>query len=480
MFAFLAFSACSSDDSDVVEPEPAVVGIETFGFYQQDNPEVLFADYTAEAITGTNINIALPEQVEEDNLVARFTTTAGDVVTVQGVTQISGETANNFSTPLEYLVTEEETNVIYTVSVTEMASAVWSRLPMFDADSITSFSLGINPANYRANIAYISDRTSSDDEKLNLIEFDGEMWNYIGDKDFSPARARGLDLAFNDSGVPYISFEDDATGDTFGSIMSYESDSWSYVGGGAFSPLESGVTTVSVGANNEVYGFYHIDQRGHAERRGVAARMFDGSWTDLPITGRTGMTRVLRSKEVNGDIYLGIMDYGEGQAISVYKYSNGTWTTLADKMKENPENTIYYYGFSMDVDSEGNVFVAYAENNGAGTDYQLRVKKYSLEDASWSSVGSTPFTSSDSINLRTFSIAADVYGNPILLYTNELHQPTVVHFDDKTNNWGTTTVLESVDADDLMIEVGPNGVAYAAYLVDDDLYVHKYDSPDNN
>lgn len=480
MLAFLTFAACSKDDSEVVKPEPAAAGIESFGFYQEDNPKLLFADYMTETITGTSIDIVLPEQVEVDNLVARLTTTDGDLVTVLGLTQVSGETTNDFSTPLEYLVTEEDTNIIYTVSVSKMANAVWSRLPMFDTDSITSFSLGVNPEKYRANIAYISDRESRDDEKLNLIDFDGQSWNYVGDKDFSSARARSLDIAFGNSGEPYISFEDDATEDTYASVMSFENDSWGYVGGGAFSPFESGMTTISVGANNEVFGFYYIDQRDHAERRGVAARIFNGGWADLPITGRTGMTRVLRSKEVNGDIYLGIMDYGEGQAVSVYKYSNGTWTTLADKMKENPENTIYYYGFSMDVDSEGNVFVAYAENNGAGTDYQLLVKKYSVDDDSWSAVGSTAFTSSDSSNLRTFSVAVDVYGNPILLYTNELHQPTVVHFDDEINNWGTTMVLESVDADDLMIEVSPDGVAYAAYLVDNNLYVHKYDSPDNN
>jgi len=477
MFAFLAFAACSKEDPEPEpEPIPAEVGIESFGFYQAENPEVLFADYPG-TITGTNINVPLPAEVDASSLVARFSTTAGDVVTVQGVTQLSGETSNNFSTPLEYLVNEEETNKIYTVSVSKMAAAVWSRLPMFTADSITSFDMGINPSSMRPNIAYISDRESSDDEKLNLIEFDGQ-WNYIGAKDFSPARARGLDLAFSNAGVPFIAFEDDATGDTYASVMTYD-NGWGYVGAGAFSGLESGVTTVSVGENDEVYGFFHIDERGHADRRGVSVKVYDGTWTDLPITGRAGMTRVLRSKEVNGDIYLGVLDYGEGQAVSVYKYSNGTWTTLADHMKEAPENTIYYYGFSMDVDADGNVFLAYAENNGEGTDYQLKVKKYSVEDQSWSTLG-TPINSTDSINLRTFSIAADVYGNPILLYTNDLHQPTVAHFDADTNNWGTTSVLEAVDADDLVIEVAPNGVAYASFLVDDELYVYKYDSPDNN
>ena len=45
MFAFLAFAACSKEDPEPEpEPIPAEVGIESFGFYQAENPEVLFAE----------------------------------------------------------------------------------------------------------------------------------------------------------------------------------------------------------------------------------------------------------------------------------------------------------------------------------------------------------------------------------------------------------------------------------------------------
>src|SRR5690606_2886852 len=199
-------------------------------------------------------------------------------------------------------------------------------------DSIIAFDLGVNPVSMEANIAYISDRESSADEKLNLLSFDGQMWNYVGDKDFSPSRARSLDLTFSNSGVPYISFADDGEEGVYGSVMSYDSG-WDYVGGGNFSGIKSGVTTVSVGESDEVYGFFYVDERIDT-RREVAAKVFNGTWNDLPITGRAGYTRELRSKEVNGDIYLGVLDYGEGQSVSVYKYSNGIWIALADHMKK--------------------------------------------------------------------------------------------------------------------------------------------------
>src|SRR5690606_5437200 len=148
---------------------------------------------------------------------------------------------------------------------------------------------------------------------------------------------------------------------TQAAVMSYSDGSWGYVGNGPFTDLRSSVTAVSVGEDDEVFGFFVNDQIGHADRRGVALKTFNGTWNDLPITGRTGNARVLRTKEVNGDIYLGVLDYGGGQSVSVYKYSNGTWTTLADKMKESEETAIYFYDFSMDVDREGNVYVAYVE-----------------------------------------------------------------------------------------------------------------------
>lgn len=477
--AFLALGACSSDDVEDITPEPvpAEVGITSFGFYADDNDEVLFADFVEDNISGTTIDIALPQEVDPSNLVARFSTTQGDEVSVQGSPQISGETANDFSSSLEYLVSEEGTNIIYTVSVSKMASAVWSQLPSFDGDLVSYAALDINPKTYAPYIAFVSQRESSDDEKLNLIGFDGSAWNYVGDADFSPARARSIDLAFSDSGAPYVSFGDDSGESTQAGIMTYN-NGWSYLGNGPFSEVRSSVNTVSVGENDDVFGFYVNDQIGHENRRGVELKTFNGSWADLPITGRSGMARAIRSVQVNGDIYLGVLDYGAGQAASVYKYSNGSWSTLADKMKESEESTLYHYDFAMDVDSNGNVYVTYVETTPE-TSWQHKVRKYSAEEGTWSNVGDIVHSTESSITIRSFDIAVDPYGTPMLIFKNETESPTVAHFDPETNNWGAINSIGAAGADELKLEVAPNGIAYASYVINDQLYVHKYDSPDN-
>lgn len=475
---FSIAASCSSDDSPVVEPEPAEVAITSFGFYAEDNATSIFVDYVVEDITSTAISISLPSETDLTALVARFTTTDGDVVKVGAVQQVSGTTANNFSASVEYLVTEETTNKIYTVTVNKLASSVWSLLSTYSEDTIDEISLQIDPTTSTPYIAYISDRESSADQKLNLISYDGTVWNRTGATDFSDNRARSVDLKFSPSGTPFISFLDD--GDVrAASIMSYENSAWGYVGGAAYSVVKaSSSNTIAITSDDNVYGFYINDASGDDNRRSLFAKSYNGStWSDLTISGRSETARIIKSKVINDVIYIAVMDYAVGlnQAISVYKYENGTWTTLADKMKESEENTIYVYNLVLDVDAQGNVYLAYAEDNGDDTDYQLRVKKYDATASTWSTQGDLIVTS----NTRDFDLAVDKYNTPMLFYQNDNKTPVFLPFDNDINNWGTAVVFADTDSSDLKIEVAPNGLSYASYLANDIVNLYIFDSPEN-
>lgn len=466
--------SCSSDDDSTETPPPAEVGMSSFGFYANDNPGVLLNDYVIDNITGTDISISLPNETDLTNLVASFTTTDGDVVRVGSVVQVSGTTANNFSASVEYLVSEDGSNKIYMVSVGKMASSVWSLYASYTDDDISDISLRVNPSNALPYIAYISQRESPDDRKMNLINYDGNTWNRIGAQDFSNFRARSVDLEFNAAGVPFVSFSED-TDVREASIMSYEGGSWGYVGGVPYTGTQAADNTLAITSDNAIYGFYVHDERDD-NRRSVFSKTFSGgAWSDLTITGRTGAARVVKSKVVNDVVYLAVLDFGNLQSVSVYKYENGAWTTLADKMKENEENTIYSYDLELDVDQDGNVYVAYAENNGPSTDYQIRVKKYDAETASWSTLGDLVVTS----QVRDFALAVNKFKVPMLLYQNDNKTPVFLPFDIDVNNWGTPVTFAASDASSLRLEVASNGISYASFLVSNQLSLHKFDSPDN-
>ncbi|QVY66868.1 hypothetical protein [Polaribacter sp. Q13] len=467
--------SCSSDDP-AEEIIPAEVGLTSYGFYAEDNADNLFIDYIVNDLSTTNINISLPSETDLTSLVARFTTTDGDVVKVGAVNQTSGTTANNFSASVEYLVSEETTNKIYTVTVGKLASSVWSLLSTYNEDAITEIALQIDPTTSTPYVAYISDRDSSSDQKMNLISFDGTSWNRTGGTDFSSNRARSVNLKFGSTGTPYISFLDD--GDVrAASIMSYENSTWSYVGGEAYSVVRaSSSNTVAITSDNSIYGFYTNDVSRDDNKRSVFSKSYtNGTWSDFSITGRSGAALVIKSKTVNDVVYLAVLNFGDLQSVSVYKYENGAWTTLADAMKESLENTISYRNLALDVDQNGNVFLAYAEDNGNDTDYQLRVKKYDAAGAIWSTQGDLIVTS----NIRDFDIAVDKYGTPMFFYQNDLEAPVFLPFDNDINNWGTPVVFADTEASDLKIEVAPTGVSYASYLANDVLNLYKFDSPEN-
>ncbi|MBA6152387.1 hypothetical protein H3Z82_06580 [Gelidibacter gilvus] len=466
--------SCSSDD-DAPEPAPpAEVGMKSFGFYANDNPGVLLSDYVIEDITTNDISISLPNETDLTNLVASFTTTEGDVVKVGSVVQVSGTTPNDFSAAVEYLVTEGTTNEIYTVSVGKMASSVWSLYASYTEDDISDISLRINPSTGLPYVAYISQRESPDDRKMNLINYDGTAWNRIGAQDFSNFRARSVDLAFNAAGDPFVSFLEN-TDVREASIMTYEGGSWGYVGGAPYTGTKAGDNALAITSDNTIYGFYIHDERGD-DRRSVFSKTFSGgAWSDLTITGRSGAARVVKSKVMNDVVYVAALDFGNLQSVSVYKYENGAWTTLADKMKENEENTIYSYDLELDVDEDGNVYLAYAENNGPSTDYQLRVKKYDAEASTWSTIGDLVATS----QVRDFALAVNKFNVPMLLFQDDTKTPTFLPFDNDVNNWGTQVSFAASDASSLKLEVAPNGISYASFLVSNQLSLHKFDSPDN-
>lgn len=70
------------------------------------------------SISGTNIAVTVPNGTNVESLVASFTST-GQQVTVESTPQISGQTPNNFTNPVNYIVTAaDNTSTTYRVTVT--------------------------------------------------------------------------------------------------------------------------------------------------------------------------------------------------------------------------------------------------------------------------------------------------------------------------------------------------------------------------
>lgn len=128
----IALAACG-DNIHPVTPDGPVLSnaraLNSFKFEAAHN-SVLAQDVTA-TINGTVVTATVPFGVARTSLVATFTIT-GQNVTVGGAAQVSGSTANDFSSAVAYTVTAKDgSSTVYTVTVSEAPS---------DAKAITAFS----------------------------------------------------------------------------------------------------------------------------------------------------------------------------------------------------------------------------------------------------------------------------------------------------------------------------------------------------
>jgi len=118
-------------------------------------------------ITGTDIALTVPNATDVTALVATFTNSAASVVKVNATAQTSGTTANNFTSPVAYLVTAEDgTTANYTVTVTVAA-------PLISGSVTMPWGQSFMVNNKKADDATVADRTT-------VIKYNNKDWYVIG------------------------------------------------------------------------------------------------------------------------------------------------------------------------------------------------------------------------------------------------------------------------------------------------------------
>ncbi|HRZ98391.1 MAG TPA: hypothetical protein P5084_12615 [Paludibacter sp.] len=472
------FASCKVDEPEIVYESKFI----SFGFYAEDNNGVIFQDYVIDTVKTNAIAINLPDEVDKTALVARFTTSVNDVVTVGTVAQVSKVTANNFSAPVDYIVTEGTSNIKYTVTIGKAPSFVWSALPALTTDSAVSSIMKVNKSNGLPYFMYKQYRTTSADQKAAMIKFENNAWVKMGE--ISEGQVGSYyDLTFSSDGKPYVSYLDYlATVSQANSVSMHNGTSWSYVGG------SKGVTTnkvsynaLSFTADNKLMLFSTIDNTtGPLARRELGVSTFaSNAWTiNQAMAGRaaTDVTYLQQARLVKDTLYVGIFNAITPNSYSLYQYANGAWTTLLDKWKDDASTTGSVRDFDLEVDAKGRVYLAIVDNSSDGATLKQRVVQYNKKSKTVSALGSP--ISATTGGLFDFDLAVSPFGVPYMMYRNESKYPTVSYFDDETQTWIESKVFETSDEPTGMnIDFASNGVAFASYVKNRKLITYKFSAP---
>lgn len=469
-------TACTEDD----KPEVIVYGdaeLVSFGFYVEDNPNVILKDYVVESIEG-KITIKLPAEVDKTSLVARFEVSTDDVVTVAGVTQVSQTTPNDFSVPVDYLVTEGTNNTKYTIVIENAEEGVWTPLPSFVPENgIKYITMGVNSVDGSPYLAYSE---NDDDKKMSVVKYDGSVWAQVGSTDFTDDQFRYPTINFSGKGVPYVAFADysiekDGKTNSAASVMRYENGAWGYVGNKGVTDVKIAGVCLGFDAEDNVHAFSTLGVDGnYGNKREVVESVFLSDWQSSAIPNRPEtQARILATKNINGALYLAVLNFGDGQSFSVYKYANSEWSTIAEQMKDDESDIMYYYPFDIDVDNKGNVYIAYAEDKGADKNYTIRLRKYDATAQTWSRIGDeiVAYTRVSDLNVTPL-------GKVMLIYKTPQKYPAYRLFDNETNNWSSEELFESAECSTILSGMTNTGVGYVYYKVGDDVKILKYDTPE--
>ena len=462
------FVACKGDDPEVVYESKFI----SFGFYAEDNKGVIFQDYVVDTVKTNAITINLPEEIDKTALVARFTTSDNDVVTVGAVTQVSKVTVNNFTAPVDYIVSEGTSNVRYTVTIGKAPAYVWSSLPVLTTDSAMSVVMRVNKSNGVPYFMYKQSRPTSAEQKAAMLRFENNAWVKMGEISEGQVGSY-FDFTFSKDGKPYVSYLDYlASVAQANSVSMYNGTSWAYVGG------NKGVTTnkitynaLSFTADDKLMLFSTIDNTaGPLARRELGIATFaSNAWTvnqAMPGRASSDVTYLQQARLVNDTLYVGIFN----------AISNGAWTTLLDKWKDEAATASSVRDFDLEIDAKGQIYMAIVDNSSDGATLKQRVVQYNKKTKTVSGVGSP--ISATSGGLFNFDLAVSPFGVPYLMYRNESKYPVVSYFDDEAQAWVESKVFETSDEpSDLSIDFAPNGEGYASYLKSKKFVTYKFSAP---
>ncbi len=465
LIAVLAFSACSEEDKSVSAPEIVGAKLVTFGFYAEDNEGILDKDYVVEGtILGSDIELKIPSKIDKTNLIARFTTSDDNpLVQVNGQAQVSQQTGNDFTVPVDFILTNNtQNNRKYTVRIKRPIE--WIKKIRFSEFQLSDAILKINPVDDIPYVMGIKDNSNSDYKKAVLLKYENEEWNMIGDT-ISDGRTSDMDFTFSSTGTPYVVYTDYTnTIAQSATVKHFDGSSW-IVDGRNFNDVRVLYNSICFDATGKLYVFSMNNVAGGViGRRLLNISTYNGSqWTsNQTIAGRTYNSYNMRSILKKDILYLAVYDYANTSGtISMYINQNNTWTTLAQGMRIEGATEVNYYDLDMDVDNQGNIYIMGLERLSSG--YKLVTHKYTASTTSWS-IFATPIDLAS--NTRYFSLALNPQGVPSVTYNNTATSSTTsfVTIDKEAQTWTSPFVFPNVTTGKTDLAFASDGTGYAIYL----------------
>jgi hypothetical protein len=485
----IALNACN-DKSNFAYYDTDAPYMTSFGFYAEDNTGVLSKDYvvdlTANTIKGTstvNVSVPMSPMIDKTKLIARFTLSDGTTATINGVAQVSKTTANDFSIPVDYILTKAGVNVRYAITVTKATNMKWTETATFD--TYTAYGEPVMHLNPLTNEPYVGFKIrSGDDYRPVVLQLKDNAWQMVGGSPFGDKiYSSYFDMSIAPDGIPYVGYSDSEASILSGalSVQGFDGSAWNFSGGSA-GVLKAQSTYVGLAAltGGELVAAQvnNAAKSDYTRRTLVVSNYKNGTWTSLTPSMLTNM--VFMSNVAGGSkaAYVIAINRGAVNGVNygynVLKYENGEWTAMITNYLEpgNTFNNIYMIGAYVASDETPYIWTI---DNASG-ETGVRIKYYDKESSAWTTLSGNILPLGFTPNSHTevaLAIATD--GTPYVVYNNSNDQgyPYFMYLDQDTKQWSTPAKIADMVCKGLNIAFTRTGVGYVTFA-DDKNQVHTF------
>ncbi len=479
-------TACKKEKGNDVIP----VSFSSFGFTAADNSSYLKTDNIIENPTSEALSFTLPYGTDPEavtKLVPSFVATEGASVSVADAEVVSGQTAIDFSSEVQFVISLKNNYKAYTVSVKIAEPAKWAKVAESDEGAAGDPVLTINP---KDGVPYVmgsmtysyKDEEGNDKsrEEPHLFKFESVTLMDIAGA-LAEVDSKCFAVDFNPEGVPYVSFYDGTLSKQ--SVMKVTGvGEASYVGEAG--PMyktgtgsNSSVAVFPVSDNDVWCAQRNEDRKVDVARRSLNLAHFDGSaWTNNnQIAGRTASDYAycVLGRIISGVPYLFIYNQNT-QSISIYKYSDSAWSAVYESLKLKKEDgetdaTLDLRALDFDIASDGSFYIMTAADYSTEGVYNLGVVRVSADGSSQQIVGGV-MTAVNIDDYRNASMSLDTNDVPYVIYTKPDAESSnkylnITYIDSKTKTWAPEEALGTDACSFAVIRFSESGTGYVAAIV---------------
>ena len=267
----------------------------------------------------------------------------------------------------------------------------------------------------------------------------GTPWVNLGNPDATPVNSLALDSSNN----LYAGTLGALNGESSGQVYRYASNAWNQVSNLNFTYNNTaglfntaGIQDIVINSNGTIYAGTNYPSNNYNNGGGLvfANSNASESWQIIGSGSIDGTEVITVAVDKTGNYYA-------GTDIGIYKYSNGSWTTLILPIAEIETNGPPQF-YTIAVDNNGNVY--------GGAYFAGQIYEYVNQTGSVIALPETPYTD-PGVNGNVYQLAVDNNNNLYMAYANPMSNITSPYvFKYTPSPGGGSGIYESVGTN------GPN------------------------